>query len=127
MVDRPKGDGERPSSADGEAPPGEFHHVADAAEQFTTGQAEMDGGKRRRLLGRAAVSMVKEARSMRLRGGIAGVMAGILEGAVPHLRVRDLETLRTHHHGLTGEALADSLVEHASRASALVGAAGGAL
>ena len=30
--------------------------------------------------------------------------------AAPHLPVRDLETLRLHHPGLEGEALADLLV-----------------
>jgi len=47
--------------------------------------------------------------------------------AAPHLPVRDLETLRRHHGGLTGEALADAVVSTASRATAGIGAAGGAL
>ncbi|GFJ88788.1 hypothetical protein Prum_024300 [Phytohabitans rumicis] len=42
----------------------------------------------------------------------------------PHIPVRDLETLRQHHDGLDGEALADRLVRNAARATAGVGAAG---
>ncbi|HEX6447339.1 MAG TPA: hypothetical protein VF053_19750 [Streptosporangiales bacterium] len=125
MVDRPEDD-ERPTGPDGETPAGQFDDLADAAEQFTA-DGDMDSRKRRKLLGRVVMSVGRNVGAMRSRGGIAGVMAGILEGVVPHLKVRDLETLRAHHHGLTGEALADSLVEHASRGSALVGAAGGAL
>ena len=45
----------------------------------------------------------------------------------PHVPVRDLETLTKHHEGLTGEALADSVVRAAQRATTGVGAAGGAL
>lgn len=126
MVDRPEGDDESPEGPDGETPPGAFDDVADAAEQFTA-DGEMDGRRRRKLIGRVIMSVGRNARSMRSRGGISGVMVGILEGVAPHLRIRDLETLRAHHHGLTGEALADSLVENASRGSAFVGAAGGAL
>jgi hypothetical protein len=46
---------------------------------------------------------------------------------VPHLPVRDVQTLSAHHHGLTGERLADSLVRVAANGTTAVGAAGGAL
>src|SRR5664280_2916100 len=42
-------------------------------------------------------------------------------------QTRDLATLRVHHDGRTGEALAESLITAASKATAAVGAAGGAL
>lgn len=126
MVDRLEGDDERPDGPDGEAATGPFDDVADAAEQLTTGGGT-NGQGRRSLLGRVVGTMGRNASSMRPRAGVAGMMADVLEGVVPRLRVRDLETLRSHHHGLTGEALADALVENASRGSALVGAAGGAL
>ncbi|GAB3901921.1 hypothetical protein GCM10027612_66160 [Microbispora bryophytorum subsp. camponoti] len=45
----------------------------------------------------------------------------------PRLPVRDLETLREHHYGLTGEQLADDLVRTAAKATTAVGAVGGAL
>lgn len=125
MVDRPDGD-ERPIGPEGETPPDPFGDVAEAAEHFTAG-GELNGQKRHKLFGRVVASVGRESRPLRSRGGIGGMMASILEGVAPHLKVRDLETLRAHHHGLTGEALADSLVENASRGSALVGAAGGAL
>jgi hypothetical protein len=74
---------------------------------------------------------VAAAASGRKAGGVA-IASGrwfgdVLIEAAPHLPVRDLETLRLHHGGLEGEALADLLVRHASLASAAVGAGGGAL
>lgn len=45
----------------------------------------------------------------------------------PHVPVRDLATLREHHRGLAGEALAERLVRTAARATAGVGAASGGL
>jgi hypothetical protein len=43
----------------------------------------------------------------------------------PRIPVRDLETLRRHHDGRTGEALADALVDSAARATGTFGAVGG--
>src|SRR5205823_14912721 len=43
----------------------------------------------------------------------------------PHLPIRDLDTLRLHHDGLDGEALAERLVRNAARVTAGIGAAGG--
>jgi hypothetical protein len=43
------------------------------------------------------------------------------------LPVRDADTLSDHHGGLAGDALADSLVQRASRATGTVGATGGVL
>lgn len=45
--------------------------------------------------------------------------------ATPHIPIRDLETLRRHHDGLDGDALADRLIRNAARATAGIGAAGG--
>ena len=47
----------------------------------------------------------------------ARLLADLLLEAVPHIPVRDLDTLVEHHHGLTGEALADALVKNATRAT----------
>jgi hypothetical protein len=47
--------------------------------------------------------------------------------AAPHIPVRDLETIRRHHHGVSGPALAGELIRNAVLASAGVGAAAGAL
>ena len=54
-------------------------------------------------------------------------MADLLLEAAPHIPVRDLETLVSHHKGLTGDALADALVRNAQRSTAGIGAAGGAV
>jgi hypothetical protein len=55
------------------------------------------------------------------------LLADLLVEAAPHIPVRDLDTLIEHHHGLTGEALADALVKNATRATTSIGAAGGAV
>jgi hypothetical protein len=62
-------------------------------------------------------------------GAIASgrLLADLLLDAVPHLQLRDLDTLTSHHKGLTGEALADALVRNATRTTAGIGAAGGAV
>jgi hypothetical protein len=44
-----------------------------------------------------------------------------------HIPVRDLATLRMHHDGKEGQELAEALIRNASRTSAAVGAATGAL
>nr|WP_309240049.1 hypothetical protein [Actinomadura sp. J1-007] len=93
-----------------------------------SGDDGMDRETRGRLLGRLARLLGQSAR----RAGAAGVargrwLADLLVAAAPHIPIRDLETLRAHHHGLEGEELADSLVKVASNSTTAVGAAGGAL
>jgi hypothetical protein len=58
---------------------------------------------------------------------IGDLVVDLVTEAAPRLPVRDLATLRVHHDGRTGEALAESLITAASKATAAVGAAGGAL
>jgi len=84
--------------------------------------------QRRQLLGRLIAGLGRSAK----KAGVAGVSGGrwlteLVIQTVPHVPVRDLATLRAHHDGLTGEALAEALVRSASRVSAGIGAAGGAL
>ncbi|MBE1537786.1 hypothetical protein [Actinomadura algeriensis] len=93
-----------------------------------TADEDMDRETRGRLLGRLAKLLGQNAR----RAGAAGIARGrwlgdLLVEVAPHIPIRDGETLSAHHHGLTGEALADSLVRVASNATTGVGAAGGAL
>jgi hypothetical protein len=103
------------------------HEMAELVGRLST-EEDMDRETRGRLLGRIARLMAASAR----RAGAAGVGRGrwltdtVMEIA-PHVPVRDLETLRNHHDGLTGEALAESVVRAAQRATTGVGAAGGAL
>ncbi|WP_165495290.1 hypothetical protein [Actinomadura roseirufa] len=92
------------------------------------GDDGMDRATRGRLLGRLAGLLGQSARKV----GAAGVgrgrwLADLLAEAAPHIPIRDLETLRRHHRGLEGEALADNLVRVAGNATTAVGAAGGAL
>jgi hypothetical protein len=89
---------------------------------------DIDRETRGRLLGRLARLLAASAR----RAGAAGVargrwLADVVAEIAPRIPVRDLDTLRDHHHGLAGEELADSLVRAAQRATTAVGAAGGAL
>ncbi len=105
----------------------------DAPDQLTADVARLsedglDRRERRRLLGRLVTGLGRSARS----AGIASVSGGrwltdLVVQAAPHLTIRDLETLRAHHDQRTGDALAESLVRSASRVSAGIGAAGGAL
>ena len=103
------------------------HEMAELVGRLSV-EDDMDRETRGRVLGRIARLMAASAR----RAGAAGVGRGrwltdtVMEIA-PHVPVRDLETLRNHHDGLTGEALADALVRAAQRATTGVGAAGGAL
>jgi hypothetical protein len=103
------------------------HEMAELVGRLSSDE-DMDRETRGRLLGRFARLLAASAR----RAGAAGAGRGrwltdtVIQIA-PHVPVRDLETIRSHHDGLTGEALADSLVRAAQRATTGVGAAGGAL
>ncbi len=55
------------------------------------------------------------------------MLADLLMDAAPHIPIRDLSTLSEHHHGMSGEALADALVRNATRATGGIGAVGGAV
>lgn len=88
----------------------------------------LDRRQRCRLMGRLVTGLGRSAK----KAGVAGVSGGrwlteLVIQTAPHVPVRDLTTLREHHAGLTGEDLADALVRTASRVSAGIGAAGGAL
>jgi hypothetical protein len=60
------------------------------------------------------------------RGAVNWLVDRTLDMA-PRLPVRDRTTLRSHHSGLTDDEIADRLVTTAARATASVGALGGAL
>jgi hypothetical protein len=82
--------------------------------------------QRRQLLGR----LVRAVRArgvgdlFKPRAAIRWIADAVGE-ITPHIPIRDLDTLRRHHGGLTGEALAERLVRNAAIATAGVGAAGG--
>lgn len=98
-----------------------------------SGDEELDRETRGRLLARLVRLLAASARKAGAKGLAGGRwMADLFADIVPHIKVRDLETLRRHHTGpagepLSGERLADSLVRSAANATTAVGAAGGAL
>lgn len=87
---------------------------------------ELEPAQRRRLLGRLVTQV--RARGIgdlfKPRAALRWV-ADTLSEVAPYIPVRDLATLRRHHPGLDGEALAERLIRNASRATATVGATGG--
>lgn len=93
------------------------------------GEEDLGKAERGRLLGRLARALASSARE----AGGKGVARGrwltdvFANQMAPRIPIRDVETLRRHHHGLAGDALADSLIGSASNATMAVGAAGGAL
>ena len=78
-----------------------------------------------RPLARTVVSSLRRAGRSAVAGG--SWLAETAVEAVPHIPVRDLETLKAHHDGATGGVLAGELIRNAARASAAVGATMGAL
>ncbi|MCD0451970.1 hypothetical protein LO762_22640 [Actinocorallia sp. API 0066] len=93
-----------------------------------SGTEELDKSERGRLIGRLAQLLGGSAKAAGVKGLAGGKwLADLFTGIVPRIPVRDLETLRAHHPGLTLEALADDLVRGAVNRTTAVGAAGGAL
>jgi hypothetical protein len=89
---------------------------------------DLNQGDRRRLLRRLTAMAGRNAR--RIAAGprsAARWSADTLVDLAPHIPFRERETLRHHHNGLEGEALAEMLVRNASRGTAAIGAAGGGL
>ncbi len=81
-----------------------------------------------RLLGRLGAALLGSARAAGGRAVLTGrALADVVAELAPHVPVRDVATLREHHGGLTGDSLAEALVQAASRTTAGIGAAGGAL
>lgn len=89
---------------------------------------DIDRETRGRLLGRLVRQLAASARRAKAAGvGRGRWLTDVVAEIAPHIPVRDLDTLRQHHNGLHGEDLAESLARAAQRATAGVGAAGGAL
>lgn len=98
--------------------------LSETVAALTTG--ELEPAQRRRLLERL-VGQVR-ARGIgdlfRPRAALRWV-ADTLAEVTPHIPIRDRDTLRRHHGGLDGDALAERLIRNAARATATVGATGG--
>ncbi|HVA60476.1 MAG TPA: hypothetical protein VNG13_08050 [Mycobacteriales bacterium] len=99
--------------------------IAGLVEELTAAEPAADRVRVLAALGRAIAASARQA-------GITAVgsgrwLAGLVADLAPRVPVRDLPTLRAQHEGLAADALAAALIETASRATAAVGAAGGAL
>lgn len=89
---------------------------------------ELSTTDRRRLLGRAVTGLGRGAgRAMRGPRAAANWATDLLIAVAPHLTIRDLETLRRHYSGKSGDELADAVIRNASRTTASLGAAGGGI
>lgn len=106
--------------------PDDGREVADLVNRLSDSSATRRD--RAAVLGRLSQVTAARAKQAGLKAvGSGKYMADLLLEAAPHIPVRDLETLSEHHKGLTGDALADALVRNAQRATAGIGAAGGAV
>jgi hypothetical protein len=77
----------------------------------------LDRRTRAGLVGRLAVLMAGQSRRL----------VDVVIEVAPHIPIRDLQTLRAHHRGLSGDALAETLIASATRVTGAIGAAGGLL
>jgi uncharacterized protein (DUF697 family) len=95
-------------------------------------EPELEDAERRRLLRRIVESAGSSTRTgarrflMGPKAAVRWALDSLVEIA-PHLPVRDLETLRRHHDGKTGDLLAEALIRNASRVTMGIGTAGGGL
>lgn len=104
----------------------EAREVADIVGRL--GDENLSKSERARQL--VALSNVVGARARRTGAKAVAsgrMLADLLLEAVPHLRIRELDTLVEHHNGLIGETLADALERNAARTTGAIGAAGGAV
>lgn len=88
----------------------------------------LDTRSRGRLIGSLAAGLASSAK----RAGGAAVSSGrwlseVVLDVAPQLPIRDRGALREQHDGVDGDALAEALVTAAARATAAIGAAGGAV
>jgi uncharacterized protein (DUF697 family) len=81
-----------------------------------------------RALASAAKTLASSARAAGAKAVASGQwLATTLLEIAPRIKVRDLAALRSQYEGLEGAALAGELIRNASRTSAAVGAAAGAI
>lgn len=76
-------------------------------------------------LGRVLATSARRAGRASVLGG--GWLVDLLLETAPRVPVRDADTLRAHHPGLSDDDLAQTLISGAAKATGAVGAAGGAL
>ena len=86
---------------------------------------DLDRRERGRVLGAVTRVLAGGARAATFSGRRLADL--VVDEVAPHLPVRDLLTLREHHHGLSGDELAAAVIRNASVVNAGIGAAAGAL
>lgn len=92
------------------------------------GAEDTGGAERTRLLARLSAALLGGARAAGARAVLTGrALADAVADLAPHVPVRDLGTLREHHGDLPPDELAEALITAATRTTAGIGAAGGAL
>ncbi len=102
--------------------------VGEIVTQFTDPTQAPSRGEQARVLGSLSKALLVSART----AGRASVLGGrwltdLLIDTAPRIPLRDRETLRAQHPGVSDEELAVALVAAAAKATGAVGAAGGAL
>lgn len=91
-------------------------------------EPELSVGERRARVAALGGALGRRVRDAGMSAASVGRWLGdLLVDTAPHIPIRDLPTLVEHHHGLTGEALADALVKGAARTTTGIGAATGTL
>ncbi len=119
--------GSTPGGEPGPVGPGTDREIGELVGRLAADEG-MDRETRGRLLARLTRLLAASARTAGAKGIARGRwLADVFTAVVPHVPIRDRATLSAHHHGLTGEALADNMVKVAANATTAVGAAGGAL
>ena len=118
----------QPAPADqaGSTPePSRDEELSTAVAALTEDDVELSD--RRRMLGRIVRLQIRDrgVRDLFRPKKAVQWIADAVADVTPHIPVRDLDTLRRHHDGLDGDALAERLVRNASRVTAAIGAAGG--
>ena len=101
--------------------------VADLVERLVG--EDSSAAERRTLLRDLVGALGAGARAAGTRAVLSGrwLADTVTDEVAPRLPVRDLLTLREHHGGLSGHELAEALITSASRVTAGLGAAAGAL
>lgn len=101
---------------------GEDEYLGRAVRELAAGPAD------RGTLGRVLVLVRSSMRTAGARSVATGRwLADVVLRATPHVPVRDLPTLSSHHGGLLGPELAAALIRNASNTTATLGAVAGAV
>ncbi|WP_018352882.1 hypothetical protein [Longispora albida] len=88
---------------------------------------DLSQADRRKLLRRLAAQTGRTWRNVWRPKKAVEWITDTVSDVAPHIKIRDLATLRRHYPGLDGDALAERLVRNAGRVTMAIGAAGGGI